>query len=430
MRSADPGQTRHSSNAGSVAAPPLTRAEDGAEGALILRELPGEAGLLVWGALRDVMLWTEAAAETRGLLFPPDGAATREGLVEAARMDRDLQELLLSLTSVASAAGTIRAPSLADICLALARWAETHSAPETRLAFTQAAALLRPGDAELALETGRLARDLGHSARAESWLRRAVRLARNKDWETYVWAFMALALMYWRAGNPAAAHALAHRALRKAHRHRLRVLKGTVLHNLLLFLADHDIRRAYEHAHAALRAYGAAHPRVPILAQDVACFWVNQGQYARALPVIEAALPRVEDPHERGLVSAALARAAAGAGERDLYERARIDTLRTLAGAPSEARKAEALIILARADVLAGEWTRAEAVALEAVTTATGRGERFVREAAAADLEAIRAHQDVGLTEPAPESRDLARQAMGLQAELLRSLQAPAAGDK
>ncbi|MEW5926028.1 MAG: tetratricopeptide repeat protein [Gemmatimonadota bacterium] len=411
-----------------LAVGPLTQEEESPEGVAILLEVPGAPGALLWGALRDVLLWIEARRSGQGKLFAPDAARTRIEWIRSHPVPEDLVPPLLVLAEMTGEAGGVMRDAVTVACGRVATWAMENGAVELRLAFTEAAALLAPEDPHMALAAGRLARDVGRPARAETWLRKAVKLARNRDWETYVWAFTGLGLMYWRAGNLRGALAVAERALRTASRHRLRHLEGVVLHNLFMFVSDHDVARAYQHVWGALRAYGAGNPRLAVLAQDVACYWADHGQFARALPVIEAALPRMSDPHERMLVLAGRARAAAGAGLTDVYEEARVQTLRALSETHGEARAAETLVVLASADLLARKMDRAEEAARRGAETAARRGEHAARMAAEAVIEAARARRPHASSRAAPEPAGLARQADRLQGDLILSLAGEPAG--
>jgi tetratricopeptide (TPR) repeat protein len=415
--------TRRSGYTGALSTP----GEDGIEGAAILRECRGALGIQLWGALRDVMLWADP---TR--VGPPQFAAgadrDRATQIHAADMDDGLRVDLLDLAVQATGGAPSSTPAIADRCLRVAAWAESHGAAQTRLAFLRAAALLRPADAKLALDTGRLTRDLGFPAPAEAWLRRAIILARRQgEWETYAWGYVYLAWIYWRAGNLAGAMALARRALRKARRHHLHTLHGAAHHSAFVFVSDWDPREAYSHALGALRSFGSSHPRLPILAQDVATYWADAGQYHRALPVVEAVLPRIGSPNERGLAVAGLARAAAGVRQRDTYEQARAETLRTISEAPSEARKAETLVVLARADALMEEWPRARELLEQAIQVAGRRGETYALAAAEAELDAACAERGSGAEVTDPEPPAAARQAERLRVELILSLEADAA---
>lgn len=426
MRRSHPHESRSSRRSGFTGTP-VAQADQGPEGDAILREVPGPLGVQIWGALRDVMLWSDRRTPVSpgepGHL--PDADPDRAAQIRATEMGEAIRELLLDLAAQATSDAAPAVSDLADRCQRVAEWAQAQGALRTQLAFTAAAALLRPEDARLALQTGRMMRDVGDSVPAEGWLRRAIALARAcGDWETYAWGYVYLAWIYWRAGNVPAAMALSRRALRKSRRHHFRTLQGFAHHSSFVFISDHDPREAYVHALGALESFGAFHPRLPLLAQDVATYWADAGQYQRALPVVEAVLPRIESLQERGLVTAGLARAAAGSGRRDLYEQARTETLHTLAEAPSEARRAEALVILARADALTGEWARAQAAAQHAVEVARRRAETFIATAAEAELIAARNQQRSETASPAPEPPAAARQAERLRAGLVQTLRA------
>jgi tetratricopeptide (TPR) repeat protein len=393
---------------------PLTRRGSGAEGAEILQEVPGELGVLLWGTLRDVMLYLGAPAAERGGLFPADAGEARRAEIGRCGADPALWAPLLVVAEMMEGPGEASRARVAHACRAVARWAEGES-PATRLAFSQAAALARPGDPRLALATARLARDAADHARAETWFRRAVKLARGRDWESYGWAFVGLGVLYHRSGNAPAARAVVGRALRTARRRRMRGLAGAAHHELFVFaLQAHRVDEAYAHAEAAIQAYGPAHPRLPALAHDVGCFWSEQGYFARALPVFEQILPCFTEPAARALVVANAARSAAGAGDRKRYEENRAATLALLdAGSACEAVAAESLLLLARADSSMCEWARAEAAAAHAVTIASARNESHTRMLADAQLDSAR--RRLALRTPAAEEPA----AVALEAERL-----------
>jgi tetratricopeptide (TPR) repeat protein len=378
-----------------LAQPPLTASGHGAEGAEILAEVPGPSGVLLWGGLRDVTLWALAARSSRAQLFAPGASELRTSHIKAhLQLEDEVLIPLLTLAVMTERAAGVDANRLTFACRRLAAWADVQGRPDTRLAFTQAAALTRPNDCRLALETAKLARDSGQSARAETWFRRAIKLARSNHWETYVWAYIGLAVLYRRAGNLPAAMAVARRAHRTAIRRRLRGLDGVALHHMFVFASDGpDPTKAYEFASAALQAYGAEHPRVIALAHDVACFWADQGQFARALPVLSAAASAISAPQERAVAMANLARAAAGCGARDAYEGARTASEQIMAGVPGEAGKSDAHLNLGRAGVLAGETSRAVEALSRAAAIAARRGEAQVRLVAECELQALMSEQ-------------------------------------
>ncbi|HEX5725130.1 MAG TPA: tetratricopeptide repeat protein, partial [Longimicrobiaceae bacterium] len=302
------------------AVPPLTATEGEAEGSALLREVGGALGVLLWGALRDVMLWIGTAPEERGALFGPGAAGARAREVEAGLREPELIGPLLTLLLLVEQPAQVDPARVLHACRRVAAWAADRGHTATRLAFTQVVALAARDDARAAIDTARLARQLGEYPRAETWFRATIHRARHRDWESYVWAYIGLAVLYRATGNIAAALSVARRALAGARRRRLHGLRGVALHHLFaLAIESPEHGRAYDYAWAAFEAYGDDHPRLPLLANDVATWWADHGQFARALPVFEAVLPRVDDPAERALVASNLARAAAGTGDLARY---------------------------------------------------------------------------------------------------------------
>jgi tetratricopeptide (TPR) repeat protein len=402
---------------------------DAAEGADLLGELPGAPGVLLWGALRDFMLWVETPAGARAGLFGPGAGELRRRELAAFAPEQELWAPLLTLAQMADAPERADAARLVYAVRTIARWAERAGAPATRLAFTRAAALALPQEAAMALETGRLARDLAHHAQAEAWFRRGIRLARGRDWESYAWGFIGLGILYMRAGNYPAAGVVVSRALRAARKRRLTAVEGSARHHMFVFCVDAGrMEEGYAHARAALHAYGDGHPRLPALAHDIGCFWAQQGRFSRALPIFEAALPIFQDDVNRLLSLANYARAAAGAGDRRRYEAARAEAMGLLAAPACGEVAAESLLLIAQGDTGLGDWARAEEAARQAVEIAAQRGEARTQMAAEALIEAARAGRAVEGRAELVEPPRLALEAEALAGELRASLVRHAAG--
>ncbi len=86
--------------------------------------------------------------------------------------------------------GTRRWPGRAR---GVAGWAEAEGKLALALGYAQAVALVRTGEARAAYAVGLLARRRAEYARAETWFRRAVMLARQSgDWPAYCLAFVGL----------------------------------------------------------------------------------------------------------------------------------------------------------------------------------------------------------------------------------------------
>ncbi|HEX2077317.1 MAG TPA: tetratricopeptide repeat protein, partial [Longimicrobium sp.] len=291
---------------------------------------------------------------------------------------------------------------------------------------TQAAARLAPESPRLAYAVGRLARDRGEYARAESWLRTSIRLARRTDWHTYALAYLSLGTLYQHLGNYPAARIVNLRGFRTAVRRRIRTLEGVALHNLFAIATEMlDFKRGHEYARAAFQCYGPAHPRFPALVNDVGCFWILHGCFGRAAAVLEGVLPRFQEPSDRMLALANLARAAAAAGRHNLYESSYSECLVLLPQATTPERAAQVWMNLARASASAGNHPRAEAAAEAAIELATALRLGHMRLELEALLDAITAARKAGeaLVTYAPGELDPVGEA--LAEDILRMLAEP-----
>jgi tetratricopeptide (TPR) repeat protein len=411
-----------------VAAPPLTRSDEAAEGADVLAEVAGPTGVLLFHALRDFMLWVETPAGERRGLFPYGAGARRRDEVAAAMPEQELWAPLLTLAQMTDAPDAPDPGRLVYACRAVARWAERSRAPATRLAFVQAAALAMRTDPKLALETGRLARDLARHAAAERWLRIAIKLSRRTDWESYAWGFVGLGVLYIRTGNMPAAQAVMQRALRAGTKRRMRPVQGAAHHYLFNLLADGGkLREAYGHARAALQMHDVRSSSMISLAHDLGRYWLLQGCYARAATVFETIAPQMETPSLRMLATANLAQATAGAGDRAGYEAARARALAMAEEQTDGLRVAETLWLVAMADAEIREWERAEEMAGRSRMLARARGEGEFLMHAELLLEKIIQRRGREIPEPQKETAGSARYADRLAQEVVRTLSLAAA---
>jgi tetratricopeptide (TPR) repeat protein len=409
------------------AAPPQTQGEALAEGAEIVREVPGAAGIILAGSLRDLMLWVESDPAERGSLFAADAAERRARQVRLPDLEQPLWMPVVALALVCEAPLTVDVRRVVDACRRISAWADGRGLPATRLAFVQAAALLRPEDASLALEVARLARELGQPGRAESWFRHAIRLTRRSDWEGYVWAYVGLGVLYIQSGNLAAADTLMRRALTTARRRRLRPLAGVAHHHLFTLAVEGGrIREGYEHVQQALACYGPDHPRLAVLVLDLGLFWVMQGSPERARPLLERVSQVLEDPNLRAKASANSAWAAAAASDRSGYERFRERTLGMIADAEGRTYLDDVYLNLAYADMAISDWERAIATASRASALARSIGRAKIMMEAEAILAAARAAQNVPARPVVQEDEGLTRRGNRLAGVLLTALSGPA----
>lgn len=415
---------RHRPGRPYLSAPPLRQSEEAAEGAEVIRELPGPDGIVLAGALRDLTLWLDTPADERGALFTADAAARRTAQIKLSQIEEALWVPVFTLSTIAEDPANVAQSRLLYACRRIVSWAEERGRPATKLAFTQAAALLSPDDATLALEVAKLAREAADHARAESWFRHTVRLSRRNDWENYVWAYVGLGVLYIHAGNLAAASTVMQRALRAAVRHRLRPLSGVAHHHLFHLAAEAGKpRSAAEHIVAALNAYGPDHPRLPYLVSDVAWFWLQVGKPRPALALFERVLVALTNPNERTMVSANSTWAAAVACERIQYERMRERTLAFAQEAQGRAYLDHAYTALAYADIHMQEWERAADTAKQALTLALATGNAEARYKAGVLRDSALAQALPSRKLSTIEGEEFTRQTEKLAGELLAALQ-------
>jgi tetratricopeptide (TPR) repeat protein len=379
--------------------PPLIRGSaETLEGMEILREVGGETGLLLWQAYRNVMFWATAEREERAGLFAADAGRKRLEELLSADVPSELVDSLVAVGRMLGAPETTPGDTIAEACQAISEWAEGAGAGATALSFTQAAALAAPRQPTLALDVGQIARRRGEQARAETWFRHAIMVARQTgDWDTYSRAYIALGNMYLLRGNLPAAHRMHIKALRASRRKGLAATAGMAAHDLFVIATETGRNtQAEDYARMALRAYGPDHPKLPVLAHDVAYYWMNRGYFAQVLPIFEALQSRfADDDFMEMLISGHIARAAAGAGDRSLFRRYFTETIRVVKESRHQARTADVLLELALGSANLGEWDRAEQTAERALEVAQEYGVAKVTVEAEALLDAVRSGRRV-----------------------------------
>ena len=351
------------------------------EGAGVLDELPGEVGLVLWQSLRDVTLWALVPPEARAGLFTPQAARVRLTELLASGAEPALEVSLTTLAALVGSPETANPEIVSLVCIQVSRWAEERGAFAAAMGFAQAAAQAVPLDASPALAAGALALRGRRSARAETWLRRTVGLARRRrQWEPYAQAYVELGTLYTRRGQRTLAQRFFVQGLRASRRHGLIAVRGAALHGLLtLAMETGELDDAERYARGALRAYGRGHPRLPELVHDMAYLLVRRESYTRALTMLEKLLPTRVEPVERAFTLAILSRAAAGAEEMALYQEYWIDAWAVVNRRPEEAEKhARALLELARASVLVRDWNHVEKAVRLASASVSPQAERAV----------------------------------------------------
>lgn len=372
--------------------PAITHGTEAFEGLAILEEVKGSLGLLLWQAMRDVTLWASVEPGERAGVFAEGSDGHLHAMVRSAEADVQLESPLMTIVRMVGAPDAARPEAVELACQHIAHWADTHGYGATSIAFAQAAALSVPGDAGAAYAVGRLARRRAEHARAETWFRRSIALARQTgDWTSYALAFSGLGNLYMQRGNYPAARRFHVRALRAARRHSLRQIQGSALHDLFVIAAHgRQPDDAERYARGAFEAYGLDHPRLPALANDLAYFWMERGHFAPALTVFQALLPHITRHEDRLVGLANIVRAAAGAGQRRLFEETWDEVWDGLARNEPAENQAQVLLELAHGASQLGEWERAERAAERALKVARDRGENKVIVTAEPVLESVR----------------------------------------
>ena len=333
------------------------------EGSQLFDELPGQVGLVLWQSLRDVTLWAGVPDERREGLFTDEAASRRLNELLASGAEPALEVSLTTLAALVGAPASANPEIVGLVCLQVSQWAEARGAMATAMAYAQAAALTCPEEPGPALEAGCLALRWKRSARAETWLRRSIGLARRKRaWGTYAQAYAELGVLYARRRDTAPAYRYYVQALRAAKRHGNMRIRAEALHGLLRLAMDAGaLEDADRFARAALKAFGRGGARSPELLHDVADLAVRRQEYGRAIPTLQRLVPTRVDPAERSVTLAILAHAAAGAGDRRLYQESWIDAWALITRREGhEEKHARAVLELARASALIRDWAHVE----------------------------------------------------------------------
>jgi tetratricopeptide (TPR) repeat protein len=259
---------------------------------------------------------------------------------------------------------------------------------------------------------------------AEHWFWRSHRVAVwLDDFEAQVRCLNSLGVLSYLTGNYSRAERRLARGLALATKRGLRVARGEILHDLFdLELTRQDFARAEEYASGALRYYLPRHDRLPALGHDVACLWMEQGHFARALPLLRAVVRHLSEWGQLFQTYAAAARAAGGAGDDEAFEWASKKAWEA-AGCFDESRtRAAALVDLARGAASLGRWTEAIETFEQARSVAQLRGEADVLVRAEVGLEAARAGRSAD-TPARPQRRSSVSHAESVAREMINALQ-------
>jgi tetratricopeptide (TPR) repeat protein len=326
-------------------------------GAEMMEELPSLEAAALYSLFRAALVWSSA----------PEGAVPELAAVERDALGRMAEGGCWAAVAVIAgqlAGSTATKPEkLAQSCLCIADAALSHSARRTALAFTLLAALVLPRNPRFAWAAGRMLREHGKMREAEAWFRRALRMAVwSDDAHAHGLSLSSLGVLAQLTGNNAKAEQRLLEALTVASRNGLRQLEGEILHNLLVLETDcGHFDRAEEYAARTLQSYLPHHERIPALVHDVACLWMDQGNFERALPMLEAVIPHLAGSPEQFQTFAAAARAAGGIGDEAAFDRAWAGAHEWARELPESHMRAGAWLDLGRGASSLGKWDEASA---------------------------------------------------------------------
>lgn len=383
--------------------PPLTHApgEVWLPHAVVLDEFRSPAGVALWRALQDVMLYASVAPEARGpALFhdPPGRVEAAPPLVET-----DLRRL----GALVRDPGPEAARLMAATCHGLALWAEDGGHTGTALEFAQAAALADRGNPAYARQVSRIARIRGDVARATVWCRRALVLSRRAgDWEVQALGHRDLGRLFLDMGDAARAALMMERALRIARRYALRDARAEVLWELArLRLARGELAAAAALLRERVRVQGPGSEAVLPLAREIAGHWMDHYRaFGPALAVLREAVAHVPSAEEALPLLVGITRAAGSLGDPELFEIAWMEVWLHVEPEPADALRAGVLLEVARAAAALGDAGRAEVAASRALAVATEQGDAAAAEQAGTVLAALEREASSAGGAPAPAS--------------------------
>lgn len=405
--------------------PPISHGSETLDSEIILHETPDDTGLLLWKTVRSIRLWGGLKPEDRARAFTPGAHAKRIKAIEALPVGTDLRESMETAASVLRGSD-VHLEAVVTACRLIASWAEEQGSLGTALEFTQAAALLMPTDAELVHTVAWLARRHGEHARAESWYRQAIAVARRThDWISLAGAYLGLGATFLQRGSHSAARVTLVRGIRAATRHSLWEERALLGHELArLAIRTERPPEAVRSGRAAFEAYGAAHPRLPGLATELATFWIRSGHFDEGLQVLAAVDPESLEPADRLGRASAMALASAASGDAQGVEAAWAEA-ESLLQTPAPGREPALVSLeLARAAAAVGLAERARSGAERASRSAEVRGETALRADADALLQALDSNGAPLDLEPRKAPRELRRLAEDLATAFTSSAEA------
>ncbi len=268
--------------------------------------------------------------------------------------------------------------------------------------FAEAAAIVDPENPVLANNAGYVCRRASVDERSGIWYLRAfglaVRLRGRQETVSREESLRALLgygtlLLTW--GRLEEAKQYYEQAAKRAERTGRRRHAAKAKHDLLTFAAEVGTYQEGEpYARDALDLYPIHDPQLPALAHDWAYLLIRFHHYSCAVPILELAVMRAHKPAIQMLFWSTLGWAAAGAGRRDRFQKAKEEVLRRIVAYDEFAPGA--LYHLAEGARLCGAWEEAEQYLAQALEIARERNEALL------EREALELLDKVVAREPAP----------------------------
>jgi tetratricopeptide (TPR) repeat protein len=267
----------------------------------VLDEHDAAFGILLWSLVRNVELWAETQPELRPRIFAPAAADVRMRRLLECELPDEIAGALDTLSAILSVPEYADAEVVTACCTRVAGWARTAGTRETAVAFAQAAALASPEDGVPALLTGGCALELGQQDRAESWLRRALGLARRAGQrQVYAASLVLLGEMEAGRGNGVRARRTFRTAFLAARRWGFAAERARSAYGLFRLAAaegrrDEAARFASLAEHAARRVRDGS----VTLGDDLSRFWLEAGEPRRALALLRRSRVECRAPEPR-----------------------------------------------------------------------------------------------------------------------------------
>jgi tetratricopeptide (TPR) repeat protein len=328
-------------------------------------------------ALRDLRLWADCTPEERRRLLLPRSQYRIETFTHAVAHADGIDEALQDLSTIRTNPDLATDAALGAACRRVSKWAQRRSLIAIALLFAEASVRVAPAAAASSNLAGRLARIAGRADRAESWFEYAIRIAGrdgNRNRRELIRALLGKGTILREQGRWDDAKQILHRAARlcaATRRHRLAAETHHDLFALAVMLGSYP--EAEVHMARALHHYPIHHSAIPGLIHDWCFLLVQQGCYSQAVALLQYSIPTIQRIEIQLVSWGTLSRAAAGLGDRDLYDEAvqHIEALVTRTQAYASAALAHA----AYGARFFAEWEAGLSLARRAQAIAESRGE-------------------------------------------------------